>query len=243
MNPSFLPTTLKEICRQIFFTASDYDFIKFLTLCSRKKFKGIRKELEEEKEFFKNLEETYHEVRKKQISLSRYETWNKLIYYIIRIKKPEIVIETGVFDGITTSFFLRALEKNEKGHLYSIDLPAYKTIDGSTHRMDFTTLPEGMEPGSIIPDNLKKYWTLYKGTSKEHLPPLLEKVKRVDFFLHDSLHTYENMLFEYETVWPSLAEGGILASDDILWNPSFYDFAKKVNRRYLGKYRFGALKK
>jgi len=72
---------------------------------SRKKFKEIRKELEEEKEFLKILEETYHEVRKKQISLSRYEAWNKLIYYIIRIKKPEIVIETGVFDGITTSFF------------------------------------------------------------------------------------------------------------------------------------------
>ena len=242
-NPSFYLTTLNEIIKQTFYSASDYDFIKTLTGIKRKEYMKIKKELSSERIYFKHLAYRYYQVRGKEISLFRYEKWNKLIYYLIRAKKPEIIVETGVFDGITTSFFLKALEKNNKGHLYSIDLPAYNTIDGSTHRMDFTTLPRGMEPGWIIPEKLRKRWTLYKGASKDYLEPLLKEHGKIDFFLHDSLHTYENMIFEYEVAWPYLIEDGIMASDDILWNPSFYDFSKKVKRKYLSKYRFGAMKK
>lgn len=243
MNMNFYFTTAKEIFKQCFHCKSDYDFIKNFTSVSYKEYKELKQDLKEDKKFFGKIEDKYYLVRKKKISIKKYEAWNKLIYYLIRAIKPVTVIETGVFDGITTSFFLKALKDNGKGHLYSIDLPAYDTINGSTHRMDFTTLPGGLDVGWVIPEDLKKNWTLYKGPSSEHLEPLLKRLGVIDFFLHDSLHTYENMLYEYETVWPFLKDGGILASDDIMWNPSFQDFSEKVNREYMGKYKFGALKK
>jgi predicted O-methyltransferase YrrM len=47
-----------------------------------------------------------------------------IIYTIIRCLKPRIVIETGVANGASSTFILSALEKNNLGKLYSIDLPS-----------------------------------------------------------------------------------------------------------------------
>jgi hypothetical protein len=243
MNSNHYFITLNEIIKQTFFTKSDYDFVNTFAAINHKDFKSLREELYGDRTFLNYLEEKYYQIRRKKLSILKYESWNQLLYYILRILKPEILVETGVFDGITTSFLLKALEKNDRGHLYSIDLPAYETKKGSTHRMKFTTLPRACDVGWIIPSTLKQRWTLQKGSSNSLLKPLLEKLDHVDFFLHDSLHTYENMFYEYETVWPYLCDGGILGSDDILWNPSFHDFSIKVNKNYLGKYRFGVLKK
>jgi len=46
-----------------------------------------------------------------------------IIYTLIRCLKPRIVIETGVANGASSTFILSALEKNNLGKLYSIDLP------------------------------------------------------------------------------------------------------------------------
>jgi len=47
------------------------------------------------------------------------------LYVIIRAVKPEIVIETGVASGKSSSLILLALEHNAKGKLFSVDLPNY----------------------------------------------------------------------------------------------------------------------
>jgi predicted O-methyltransferase YrrM len=241
LNSYFI--TINEIIRQTFFAKSDYDFICTFTSTTHKNFKVIKKDLYEDINFISSIEKKYYQIRGKKLSLLKYEEWNRLLYYLIRLMKPEIIVETGVFDGMTTSFLLKALKENNMGHLYSIDLPAYETIKGSTHKMRFTTLPAACDVGWVIPSDLKDRWTLYKGSSRDHLKPLLDKLGHTDFFLHDSLHTYENMLYEYETAWPYIDEGGILASDDILWNSAFYEFAGKIKRDYLSKYHFGILKK
>ncbi len=97
-------------------------------------------------------------------------------------------------------------------------------------------LPEGRQPGFAIPENLKERWVFKKGRSRQALPNLLNELNRVDVFLHDSEHTYENMMFEYSTVWDYLPEKGLLLSDDIGWRceggrRAFYEFAKKVKRK------------
>ena len=48
-------------------------------------------------------------------------------------------------------------------------------------------------------------------------------------FLHDSLHTYKNMLFEYNTSWPFIKKNGFLISDDVSENNAFLDFYSIVN--------------
>ena len=110
-------------------------------------------------------------------NLSEY---HRALYTMIRILKPGIVIETGVFEGHSSLSILSALKENNKGFLYSIDLPS-------------PDLPSGKVPGWMVPEHLRKRWDLRAGKSSDLLPTLLLEVKDVDIFLHDSEHSYENM--------------------------------------------------
>jgi len=148
----------------------------------------------------------------------------EFLYVIVRVFKPELVVETGVAAGISSTFILQALQDNNKGRLYSIDFPNYSLIHASH-------IPEGEEPGFAIPQNLKGRWKLRLGKSKDLLPSLLAELGRVDIFLHDSEHTYENMMFEYTTAWDYLREEGLLLSHDISWNNAFRDFSRAVERK------------
>ena len=67
------------------------------------------------------------------------------------------------------------------------------------------------------------------GKAEELLPPLLEELGAIDLFLHDSLHTYEHMLFEFRTAWPHLNSGGLLLAHDVGQNTSFFHFIKGEN--------------
>jgi methyltransferase family protein len=137
------------------------------------------------------------------------------LYAMIRKAKPLVVIETGVASGVSSYSILQALEDNGKGSLYSIDLPNVSL-----------PLPKGQNAGFLVPESLKSRWTLKLGDSKSELPILLDRVGSVDFFIHDSLHEYGHMMFEYEAAWPKLRKGGILFSDDVSFTDAFQDFCK-----------------
>ena len=47
----------------------------------------------------------------------------RLCYLSCRLIDPEVVIETGVAYGVSSAFILKALQENDRGTLYSIDLP------------------------------------------------------------------------------------------------------------------------
>lgn len=170
-------------------------------------------------------------------------SWNEVLYMLVRFARPEMVLETGVFDGASSAITLQALEDNQKGSLVSIDLPARGIINGSTDRMTDTTLPPGQAPGWVIPDYLRHRFQLHQGDSKELLPKLLAQHPRIDIFFHDSLHTLEHQYFEYTTAWPHIAEGGLLMSDDIFFNSAFDIFCREQNRKYVHVGGFGAIRK
>lgn len=141
----------------------------------------------------------------------------KFLYGLIKGLKPECVIETGVASGISTSFMYAALVQSPRSQIYSIELPydtdQIRTEDGSV----FDWPKSGV--GWAIPEALK---TEMKGRSKlilkdvrESLPALLERIRHVDLFVHDDLHTPDHMTWEFETVWPHLRSGGVLAADDV----------------------------
>jgi predicted O-methyltransferase YrrM len=152
----------------------------------------------------------------------------RLLYYLVRAQRPRVCVETGVFDGVSSAVILKALRDNGEGTLHSIDLPARRPQPASTARMRFSTLPPGCEPGWLIPDALRERWRLRVGPSEELLPPWLGELGAIDFFLHDSLHTRAHMLWEYTTVWPALAAGGLLVSDDVFWSRAFFHFSREV---------------
>lgn len=156
------------------------------------------------------------DIKTQSYNLSEY---HRALYIIARILKPEIVIETGVFEGHSSLALLLALKENNKGHLHSIDLPSPK-------------LPPGKESGWIVPEHLRKRWDLRLGKSSDLLPDLLKEVREVDIFLHDSEHSYENMHWEYKTAWRYIRKGGLLLSHDISQNSAFRDFAKHISEDY-----------
>ncbi len=143
-----------------------------------------------------------------------------LQYVVTRSLQPEIVVETGVANGISSNYILLAMQKNQQGQLYSIDIG---------EQGDASFLPPGKTHGWVVPEHLRDRWTLQFGDSKDLLPKVLAEVGTIDLFIHDSLHTYEHMMFEFQTAYPYLRSGGILITDDVLWNESFKDFVAAVS--------------
>jgi len=45
------------------------------------------------------------------------------------------------------------------------------------------------------------------GKTSEKLPALLKKIAPVDIFFHDRRDVYENMVWNFRTIWPNLRKG------------------------------------
>ena len=170
-------------------------------------------------------------------------TAGHFLYLIIRSLKPDTIVETGVASGESSTFMLQAMEDNKKGKLFSIDLPP--SVDQNQRKIIF---PKDKSSGWIIPENLKDRWELHEGDSGDLLLPLLQKLGTIDGFFHDSLHTYDHMMFEYKTSWDFMRNGGILFSDDVAvmnkkGRSPFVDFAKMHKKDIVVNHIVGAMKK
>lgn len=130
-----------------------------------------------------------------------------ILYWLVRVLRPQLFIETGVDQGVSSRFILQALSENGAGFLISMD-PASVTASGRP-------------VGWLVPADLRSRWTFLNQTSQRTLEALTD---RPDIFLHDSLHTYEQMLFEFRWALQRLRPGGLILSDDINENFAFRDF-------------------
>jgi len=138
------------------------------------------------------------------------------LYALCKILKPEAIVETGVAYGLSSAYILQALKENDKGTLYSID-------------SIFRPWESERMIGAAIPSELRSRWKFTNGIATEKLDELLKSLKQIDIFIHDSLHTYQNMISEFNIVWPYIKKQGFLVSDDIGNNNAFYDFCTKNN--------------
>ncbi len=143
-----------------------------------------------------------------------------LQYALVRALQPEVVVETGVANGVSSAYLLLALQKNGRGRLHSIEIG------------DAAFLPDGKTIGWVVPDWLRERWQLHIGDSTEVLPALLAEIGPIDVFIHDSLHTYEHMMREFVCAYRFLRPYGFLLADDALWNESFREFSDRVGARY-----------
>jgi predicted O-methyltransferase YrrM len=144
-----------------------------------------------------------------------YVTSGPELYAVVRTAKPKVVVETGVASGVSSAHILRALAANGSGTLHSIDLPNVQKD---------SVLPEGRSSGWIVPQTLRDRWQLQLGDSRTLLPALLATLDHVDFFFHDSDHSYEAMSFEFEQVFPKLRIGALVMSDDTHLHTAWDDF-------------------
>jgi Methyltransferase domain len=157
------------------------------------------------------------------------------LYAVLRHVRPQAAVETGVANGFSTAFSLLALEQNGEGRLYSVDLPREVGRDyepGTFYEGEGRAgIPPGSEPGWLIPPELKQRWTLLLGRTQDELPPLLERLRTIDSFMHDSEHSFDCMWFEFNEAWPHLRPGGVLLSDDVNSTEAFPRFAQERGRR------------
>lgn len=60
--------------------------------------------------------------------------WDSVFFYpvallaLVRLLRPQVVIETGGTPGKSSAFILRALARNERGHLTTTDLPPESVV-------------------------------------------------------------------------------------------------------------------
>lgn len=161
------------------------------------------------------------------------EDWHAALYCVTRAMLPDVVVETGVAAGSSSAFILKALHDNQKGKLYSIDLPPIPEENGNVPGDMNWILPDGVEPGAAVPPSLRYRWELIISPSQTALPPLLQRLGQIDIFLHDSEHSYEHMMWEYETAWPYIKTQGILLSDDVSRNTAMIDFCVRHRHKYI----------
>ncbi len=167
-------------------------------------------------EFFSKLETKKYPSKEKPYPIDysiNYES-RKFLYILCRLVKPKNIVETGVAYGLSSMYILKALEHNNYGTLHSIDAV-------------FRPWQDKKMIGSIIPNELKKRWKFYFGKSNERLQEIFNSVEKVEIFIHDSLHTYKNMMFEFDCARENLDQNGMIISDDILDNDAFFDFTNK----------------
>ncbi len=145
------------------------------------------------------------------------------IYTLIRLLKPEHVIETGVSSGVSSAHFLLALARNGHGTLHSIDLPVHQVGPTLDEKESPVSLPPGRYPGWAVPDELRHAWDLRIGPSQEELPRLVEGLPSIGLFLHDSHHTPAHLTFELSTVRPKLAPGAVVLADNTEWTGQAFD--------------------
>ncbi|MEM3008138.1 MAG: class I SAM-dependent methyltransferase [Candidatus Nitrosotenuis sp.] len=168
-------------------------------------------------DFFNSLKNENYPSKKKPYPLDYAldDRSGLFLYILCKITKPDKVLETGVAYGLSSMYVLQALSENNKGMLYS--------IDGI-----FTPWQSKETIGKAIPSHLRERWKLIIGVSSEKLNETLSSIGTVDIFFHDSLHTYKNMMFEFDTTWPFIRKNGFLVSDDISSNNAFYEFHSKL---------------
>src|SRR4051794_25552989 len=152
------------------------------------------------------------------------------LYWLVRQVKPRTIVQTGVCNGLSASFMILALAKNgPEGTLNVIDLPPVFnpndpawTVEGKVYGV---VIPEGKTTGWLVPDAYRDRFRVWNGDARELLPKLVDELDAIDFFYHDSDHTYDHMMFEFREAKRKLTPGGLIVGDDISWNASVWDFA------------------
>lgn len=156
------------------------------------------------------------------------------LYWIVRQLKPKVIVQTGVCNGLSSAFMMLALVKNgPEGKLHVVDMPPVFEPNNENWKIKGkvygVTIPEGKDSGWLVPDAYRDRFELLSGDAKELLPALLKKLGACDMFYHDSDHTYDHMMFEFEEAKKYLTQHGVIVSDDIAWNASLWDFADQYH--------------
>lgn len=115
-------------------------------------------------------------------------------WIVIRATKPQLVVETGILEGLGSRTMLQALRRNG--------------AEGQPGRLaSFDVLPGAGEP--LVPERLRGGWEPTYEPTPDSLRNHLEG-REVGLYVHDSVPTGEHLRAELEQVLPRAAPGAVL---------------------------------
>lgn len=130
-----------------------------------------------------------------------------VLYVWTRNQRPRTVVETGVANGTSTFFLLKALEANGHGKLISLDVTP------------------GV--GALLAEEERRSWDLRMlslRSARTDLKSVLDEVGPVDLFFHDSDHRYLWQHLELRSAFRYMSGAGVICADDVDDSYAFVDF-------------------
>lgn len=144
-----------------------------------------------------------------------------ILYGLVRALRPKLVLETGTFEGYSTTQLARALDANGAGRM--------ETVDVAT------------DTGFRVPEGLRHFVTFRRGMLSQQMAGILSDGKEgLDIFFHDSAHTYLNTLGELIAFSPFYKPGCVIVCHDAKMDfmdgfgvgRAIRDFAAALGLRY-----------
>jgi hypothetical protein len=149
-----------------------------------------------------------NKIKESVIGLAGSKTRLKTIAYILKTFNLDIIIESGTQHGVS-ALFIEEFIQFTGCSIYSIDIKPNVKPEGV-----------GLVNYVILKSPVRKS---FKSITRE----IVNKHSNILFF-HDSDHSYENMMFEFNWAWNEL-KVDFLISDDVSENMAFSNFTKHNN--------------
>ena len=147
-------------------------------------------------------------IKKSIIGTNASTTRLKVLAYLIKYIKFDLMIESGTQHGIS-ALFIEKLVDSSDFLIYSIDVKN-NVIPVGLNNVKYIILD------SPVRESFKKNTSQLVNTNQQLI------------YFHDSDHSYENMAFEFNWAWNEL-NVKCLVSDDVSENGAFSNFVKQNN--------------
>jgi hypothetical protein len=189
------------------------DFVANALVIERSQAAGYVQEAEQDGE----LRELLRERTRGRLDRRRTPLYGRRLgwYALVRALKPALIVETGIHDGLGSVLLLRALQRNRAqgapGRLISVD------VDPTA--------------GWLVHESLRGDWTPVYESTFTALPELLTR-EQVGMLVHDSDHTYECELFEFQQAVCHPAECIALVSDNAHATSALRDVCSSLGVEY-----------
>lgn len=147
-----------------------------------------------------------------------------LYTFLVRQRRPEVVVEFGTAFGVSGMYFLGGLEANRHGRLLTFE-------------------PNSVWAG-IAEKNLRQIggrFRLTVGTFEAHIDEVLPPEQRIDMAFIDAIHTRSFVLPQLELVLRHAAPGALVILDDIDFSEDMRDCWLEVaqDRRFRASVALG----
>lgn len=135
-------------------------------------------------------------------------------YAIARSKKPKVIVETGVDQGMGAVVLCAALSRNAlDGHL------------GKYYGTDINP-----SAGYYLQEPYSRYGSVLYGNS---IHSIIQLSEAVDLFINDSDHSESYEQAEYEAIKTKLSAGAIILGDNSHITSKLAEFSVRERRRFI----------